>query len=148
MLSRQKRMTEKIRKTDQEWRQELDPDRYAVLRCSATEPPWSGDLNYVKEGGVFRCGACGAELFRTQAKFDSGSGWPSFFEPTEEDAVETEVDDSHGMRRIGCAAPPATRIWATSSRTAPTRPASGTASTRSRWTSNRQKLTSFAATVC
>ena len=91
---------EKIRKTDEEWRQELDPDRYAVLRCAATEPPWSGDLNYVKEDGVFHCGACGAELFRTDAKFDSGSGWPSFFEPTDEDAVETEVDDSHGMRRI------------------------------------------------
>ena len=91
---------EKIRKTDQEWQRELDPDRYAVLRCAATEPPWSGDLNYVKEDGVFRCGACGAELFRTAAKFDSGSGWPSFFEPTEEDAVETEVDESHGMRRV------------------------------------------------
>ena len=54
----------------------------------------------MKEDGVFRCGACGAELFRSQAKFDSGSGWPSFFEPTEEDAVEIEVDESHGMRRI------------------------------------------------
>ena len=54
----------------------------------------------MKQDGVFRCGACGAELFKTAAKFDSGSGWPSFFEPTVEDAVETEVDDSHGMRRI------------------------------------------------
>ena len=91
---------EKIRKTDEQWRQELDPDRYAILRCAATEPPWSGDLNYVKEDGVFRCGACGAELFRSDAKFDSGSGWPSFFQPADEDAVETEVDTSHGMRRI------------------------------------------------
>ena len=91
---------EKIRKTDEEWREELDPDRYAVLRCAATEPPWSGDLNFVKEDGVFRCGACGAELFRSDAKFDSGSGWPSFFQPAEEDAVETEVDETHGMRRI------------------------------------------------
>ena len=64
------------------------------------QPPWSGDLNYVKEDGVFRCGACGAELFRTDAKFDSGSGWPSFFQAVDEDAVETEVDESHGMRRI------------------------------------------------
>jgi peptide-methionine (R)-S-oxide reductase len=91
---------EKINKTDEQWRQELDPDRYQVLRCAATEPPWSGDLNFVKDGGVFRCGACGAELFRSDAKFDSGSGWPSFFQPADEDAVETEVDTSHGMRRI------------------------------------------------
>ena len=91
---------EKIRKTDEQWREELDPDRYAILRCAATEPPWSGDLNFVKQDGVFRCGACGAELFRSDAKFDSGSGWPSFFQAVEEDAVETEVDETHGMRRI------------------------------------------------
>ncbi len=93
-------MTDKVRKTDEEWRRELDPDRYAILRQAATEPPWSGDLNWVHEGGVFRCGACGAELFRSAAKFDSGSGWPSFYEPAAEDAVETEVDESHGMRRV------------------------------------------------
>ena len=93
-------MTPKISKTDEQWRQELDPDRYEILRCAATEPPWSGDLNFVKEDGVFRCGACGAELFRSDAKFDSGSGWPSFFQPADDDAVETEVDASHGMRRI------------------------------------------------
>ena len=84
---------EKISKSDEQWRQELDPDRYEILRCAATEPPWSGDLNFVKEDGVFRCGACGAELFRSDAKFDSGSGWPSFFQPADEDAVEIEVDD-------------------------------------------------------
>ena len=96
----------KIRKTDQEWQQELDPDRYAVLRCAATEPPWSGDLNYVKEDGVFRCGACGAELFRTAAKFDSGSGWPSFVEPASLESVDTHVDTSYGMIRteVNCAA--------------------------------------------
>src|SRR6185312_2632328 len=91
---------EKIRKTDEQWQQELDSDRYAILRCAATEPPWSGELNFVKEDGVFRCGACGAELFRSDAKFDSGSGWPSFFQPADEDAVETEVDTGHGMRRV------------------------------------------------
>lgn len=90
----------RVRKTDREWQQELDPDRYAVLRQGATEPPWSGDLNWVHEGGVFRCGACGAELFRSDAKFDSGSGWPSFYMPAAEDAVEAELDESHGMRRI------------------------------------------------
>jgi len=91
---------EKIRKTEQEWRQQLDPDTYAVLRQAATEPAWSGDLNWVHEDGVFRCGACRAELFRSQAKFDSGSGWPSFYEPAAEGAVELEEDSSLGMRRV------------------------------------------------
>jgi peptide-methionine (R)-S-oxide reductase len=89
-----------VRKTDEEWESELGPDRYDVLRHGATEPPWSGELNFTHDDGVFRCGACGAELFRSDAKFDSGSGWPSFFEPASEAAVETEVDTSHGMRRI------------------------------------------------
>ena len=70
---------EKIRKTDEQWRAELDPDRYAILRCAATEPPWSGDLNYVKEDSVFKCGACGAELFRSEAhqEFDGTPGNPN-----------------------------------------------------------------------
>jgi peptide-methionine (R)-S-oxide reductase len=99
-------MTERVEKTDAEWQAELDPDRYQVLRCGATEAPWSGELNLVHEDGVFRCGACGAELFRSDTKFDSGSGWPSFFAPLAEDAVETEEDLSHGMRRteVRCAA--------------------------------------------
>ena len=99
-------MTERVEKTDAEWQAELDPDRYQVLRCGATEAPWSGELNLVHDDGVFRCGACGAELFRSDTKFDSGSGWPSFFAPLAEDAVETEEDMSHGMRRteVRCAA--------------------------------------------
>jgi peptide-methionine (R)-S-oxide reductase len=99
-------MTERVQKTDAEWQAELDPDRYEVLRCGATEAPWSGELNVVHDDGVFRCGACGAELFRSDTKFDSGSGWPSFFAPLNEDAVETEEDLSHGMRRteVRCAA--------------------------------------------
>jgi peptide-methionine (R)-S-oxide reductase len=99
-------MTERVEKTDAEWQAELDPDRYQVLRCGATEAPWSGELNLVHDDGVFRCGACGAELFRSDTKFDSGSGWPSFFAPLAEDAVETEEDVSHGMRRteVRCAA--------------------------------------------
>ncbi len=98
-------MTERVEKTDAEWQAELDPDRYQVLRCGATEAPWSGELNLVHDDGVFRCGACGAELFRSDTKFDSGSGWPSFFAPLAEDAVETEEDMSHGMRRteVRCA---------------------------------------------
>ena len=98
-------MTERVEKTDAEWQAELDPDRYQVLRCGATEAPWSGELNVVHDDGMFRCGACGAELFRSDTKFDSGSGWPSFFAPIGEDAVEVEEDLSHGMRRteVRCA---------------------------------------------
>ena len=99
-------MAEKITKTDDEWRAELDPERYAVLRRGATEPPFSGELLDVHEAGMFRCGACGAPLFSSRAKFESGSGWPSFFEPVDGDAVGYESDTSHGMRRteILCAA--------------------------------------------
>jgi peptide-methionine (R)-S-oxide reductase len=95
----------KVEKTDDEWRRELDDDRYAVLRRGATEPPFSGELLHVDDDGVFRCGACGAELFRSDTKFESGSGWPSFYQPTEEDAVELERDTSHGMVRteVRCA---------------------------------------------
>jgi peptide-methionine (R)-S-oxide reductase len=99
-------MTERVEKTDAEWQAELDPDRYQVLRCGATEAPWSGELNLVHDKGMFKCGACGAELFRSDTKFDSGSGWPSFFAPLDEEAVEIEEDLSHGMRRteVRCAA--------------------------------------------
>ena len=93
-------MTEKVHKTEEQWRAELDPERYAILRQAATEPPWSGDLLVNHEDGVYRCGACGAELFRSQTKYDSGSGWPSFYEPALEGAVELEEDNTHGMRRI------------------------------------------------
>ena len=93
-------MTEKVQKTDEEWRAELDPERYAILRQAATEAPWSGELLVNHEDGVYKCGACGAELFRSDAKFESGSGWPSFVQPVSEDAVELEEDISHGMRRI------------------------------------------------
>ena len=98
-------MTERVEKTDAEWQAELDPDRYQVLRCGATEAPWSGELNLVHDEGMFKCGACGAELFRSDTKFDSGSGWPSFFAPLDEEAVETEEDLTHGMRRteVRCA---------------------------------------------
>jgi peptide-methionine (R)-S-oxide reductase len=93
-------MTEKVQKTDEEWRAELDPERYAILRQAATEAPWSGELLVSHEDGVYKCGACGAELFRSDAKFESGSGWPSFFQPISEDAVELEEDLTHGMRRV------------------------------------------------
>jgi len=99
-------VTNRVEKTDEQWKSELDEDRYAVLRCGATEAPWSGELNVVHEDGMFRCGACGAALFSSETKFDSGSGWPSFFAPLSEETVELEEDMSHGMRRteVRCAA--------------------------------------------
>jgi peptide-methionine (R)-S-oxide reductase len=93
-------MPPKVLKSDEEWRQQLTPAQYQVMRRHATEPPWSGEHNDTKEPGVFRCAACGAELFRSEAKFESGSGWPSFFEPTGEDAVETQEDRSLFTRRV------------------------------------------------
>jgi peptide-methionine (R)-S-oxide reductase len=94
-------MTEQDRivRSEEEWRALLTPEQYRVLRGHGTEPPFSGALNSEKEPGVYRCAACGAELFRSDAKFDSRSGWPSFFEPALQEAVETTVDRSHGMLR-------------------------------------------------
>jgi len=99
-------MTEKIEKTEQEWRAELTPEQYAVLREHATERPFTGIYNDTKEPGVYRCAGCGAELFRSDAKYDSGSGWPSFYQPAEADAVETKRDWSLLMPRmeVHCAA--------------------------------------------
>ena len=91
---------QRIEKTDAQWREGLDPDRYAVLRQAATEPPFSGELYHNEADGSYRCGACGAELFASDAKFESGSGWPSFFEAAEPGAVELVEDRSHGMVRI------------------------------------------------
>ena len=88
-----------VTRTDQEWKDLLPADRYAVLRRAGTEPPWSGDLLHVDGEGVFHCAGCGAELFDTDAKFDSGSGWPSFYEPAVAEAVELRPDNSHGMVR-------------------------------------------------
>ena len=93
-------MTEKVQKTEAEWQAQLDPERFAILRQAATEPPWSGELLVNHEDGIYRCGACNAPLFRSDSKFESGSGWPSFFQPVSEDAVELEEDSSLGMRRI------------------------------------------------
>jgi peptide-methionine (R)-S-oxide reductase len=95
-----------MKKTDDEWRRELEPERYAVLRQGATERPFTGELLDVKDQGTFKCGACGAELFRSETKYESGSGWPSFYEPAAEAAVELESDRSLGMVRteVLCAA--------------------------------------------
>jgi peptide-methionine (R)-S-oxide reductase len=98
-------MSTKMHKTEQEWRRDLPPERYEVMRQKGTEPPFTGEYTYSKEEGVYRCGACGAELFRSDAKFDSGTGWPSFTEPAVSGNVELEPDYSHGMVRteVKCA---------------------------------------------
>jgi peptide-methionine (R)-S-oxide reductase len=89
----------KVQKSEQEWREELSPERYQILREAGTEPPFSGQYTYSKEDGLFRCGACGAELFSSESKFDSGTGWPSFTEPAVAEAVELREDRSHFMTR-------------------------------------------------
>ncbi|MDQ1540287.1 MAG: peptide-methionine (R)-S-oxide reductase [Actinomycetota bacterium] len=89
-----------IEKTDDEWRAQLTPAEYAVLRKAGTEPAFRGEYTDTKTTGVYRCRACDAELFRSDQKFESHCGWPSFYAPTEADAVELIADESHGMRRI------------------------------------------------
>jgi peptide-methionine (R)-S-oxide reductase len=89
----------KIEKPEEVWRAELTPTEYHVLREKGTERPFSGEYDYVFEPGTYRCAACQAELFRSETKYDSGCGWPAFYAPAEADAVEEEVDASHGMVR-------------------------------------------------
>jgi peptide-methionine (R)-S-oxide reductase len=91
--------TKKIQKTDAEWREQLTPNQYAVLRKQATEPPFTGEYVSVKDDGAYHCAGCGAELFDSDTKFESGTGWPSFFEPAVAEAVELREDVSHGMVR-------------------------------------------------
>ena len=92
-------MEQQVKKSEDEWREELTPEQYEVLRRAGTEPPFSGKYVYSKEDGVYRCAACGNELFRSDSKFESGTGWPSFTEPALAEAVETREDRSHGMIR-------------------------------------------------
>jgi peptide-methionine (R)-S-oxide reductase len=90
----------KIEKTDAEWRAELTPEQYRIMRQKGTEPAFSGALNHHHADGSYSCAACGAHLFNSDAKFDSGSGWPSFWLPATTDAVTTHEDSTLGMRRI------------------------------------------------
>jgi len=96
---------EKIVKTDQQWREELDPAAYEVLRHQATERPFTGRYVSEKGDGVYRCVGCGNALFNSDTKFESGTGWPSFTDPMLSEAVETKTDLSHGMVRteVNCA---------------------------------------------
>jgi peptide-methionine (R)-S-oxide reductase len=90
---------EKVKKTEAEWKAELTPEQYKIVREKGTEAPFTSELNDVKSPGTFKCVACGQPLFNSDAKFDSGTGWPSFDRPMDEGAVETEDDNSFLMRR-------------------------------------------------
>jgi peptide-methionine (R)-S-oxide reductase len=98
-------MTEKIDKSEAEWRAELSPEEFRVLRQQGTEPAFTGAYWDNKAAGRYLCGACGAELFGSEHKYDSGTGWPSFWQPMDPKAVEVERDTSHGMVRteVHCA---------------------------------------------
>lgn len=96
---------EKVQKTDSEWLDELTPEQFRVLRQAGTEAPFTGIYNDSKEPGIYRCAGCGAELFDSGTKFASGSGWPSFYRPIDDDRIEYIEDRSHGMTRteVKCA---------------------------------------------
>jgi len=92
-------MANKIQKSDAEWRTELTPAQYHVLREKGTERAFTGEYDHAKQPGQYRCAGCGKVLFRSDEKFDSGSGWPSFYAPAAQESVETEADRSYGMVR-------------------------------------------------
>jgi peptide-methionine (R)-S-oxide reductase len=98
-------MPEKLKKTDEEWQQELTPEQYQILRQKGTERAFTGQYWNNHEDGTYLCAACGNELFSSDTKYDSGSGWPSFTQPMAEEQVETETDEAHGMIRteVHCA---------------------------------------------
>ena len=91
-MSSYARAMSKIEKSEQEWRQELSPEQYSVLREKGTEAPFSGEYDHTFEDGTYRCAGCGAELFESDAKYDSGCGWPAFSAPADKEAVEEEND--------------------------------------------------------
>lgn len=92
-------MTDKLKKSDDEWRAELTPEQYHITRQKGTERAFTGEYNENRTAGTYRCVCCGSELFTSDTKYDSGSGWPSFYQPKSGQAVELESDESFGMRR-------------------------------------------------
>ena len=92
-------MTKRVDKSEEEWKKELSPEQYQIMRQKGTERAFTGEYWDHHEQGVYRCASCGTELFRSETKYDSGSGWPSFYAPADEENVKTEQDNSHGMRR-------------------------------------------------
>jgi peptide-methionine (R)-S-oxide reductase len=98
-------MADKLTKTDEEWRKQLSPEQYQVTRHAGTEPAFTGKYWKTNDPGTYTCVCCGQPLFSSDTKFDSGTGWPSFYEPKDKNAVITETDQSHGMTRteVRCA---------------------------------------------
>ena len=96
---------QKIKKSEQEWRQELTPEQYRVMREAGTEPAFTGKYYKTKDAGTYVCAACGQPLFDSETKYESGTGWPSFYKPLEAGAVEEHSDNAYGMRRteVRCA---------------------------------------------
>ncbi|HDP97170.1 MAG TPA: peptide-methionine (R)-S-oxide reductase [Euryarchaeota archaeon] len=92
-------MGHEVEKSDEEWKEILTPEEFKILRKKGTEPPFTGKLLHNRKKGVYSCAGCGNELFKSSSKFDSGTGWPSFFEPISEDSIEVKIDSSHGMKR-------------------------------------------------
>ena len=92
-------MDRKVEKSEDEWKKELTPEQYKVLRKKGTEPAFTGELLHNKEKGMYVCAGCGAELFDSDTKYDSGSGWPSFWQPAEKENIEEKTDNSLFMRR-------------------------------------------------
>ena len=93
-------MSEKVVKTDKEWREQLTPEQYAVMRQHATERPFTGEYVKTKTAGTYVCAACGQPLFSSETKFDSGTGWPSFWDVIDKGNVELRIDTSYGMQRV------------------------------------------------
>jgi peptide-methionine (R)-S-oxide reductase len=92
-------MTDKIKKSESEWQEQLSPEQYAVTRKAGTEPAFTGKYYKTKDPGTYTCACCGEPLFSSETKFDSGTGWPSFYKPVAEDAVEEHTDRAYGMSR-------------------------------------------------
>jgi len=92
-------MSDKTVKSEKEWQEQLTPEQYLIMRQKGTERPFTGEYYYFKGHGTFKCAGCGNDLFSSDAKYESGSGWPSFWAPISEENVETESDSSHGMVR-------------------------------------------------
>jgi peptide-methionine (R)-S-oxide reductase len=93
-------MEKKVVKTEEEWKKELTSEQYVVCRMKGTERPFTGEYYKTKTEGVYTCSCCGAELFDSDTKYESGSGWPSFYKPIDEENVEEATDRSHGMVRV------------------------------------------------
>ena len=94
------KMINKIKKNQKEWKKTLTKKQYNILREKGTEPPFTGEYLNNKENGIYHCAACGYKLFSSDAKYDSGSGWPSFDAPLNKNDIDTEIDNSYGMNRV------------------------------------------------